>query len=338
MKPKRVILRLALWAILLVFVACSAACSATPKPTLAPSSQTGLLTTRSAQATAEATSETAATVQRHPLWRVAPRPGLSGTGYLLGSIHLGRERDQPLPEVIENAFAAAEVVVFEIDLDQAMSDSMALLQDAFFQDERTLQNEVSEETWALLVERADSLPLPLPMLAKAKPWFVAMALSIGDLESGGFSVEAGVDLVLTQRAREEDKERVALETAAEQLAFFNSFSREEQEMFLRQALEEAEEGATQSAELADEIVAAWEAGDIEALEELFHESMAEFPALAEKLLDERNRRWLPKVEELLAEHDTVLVVVGAAHLVGEGSLVELLESAGYSVRQSTSEP
>jgi hypothetical protein len=219
-------------------------------------------------------------------------------------------------------------VVFELDLDEVYADPLGILELAFFQDQRTLQSELSDKTWALVLERVND-PSFLLTFAKAKPWFMALTLSIGELESDGYSAQAGLDHVLFQRAKETGKERVALETAAEQLAFFDSFTREEQEMFLLQTLQEA--GDTTDA--ADEMVALWEAGDTEGLEEMFADEEKRFPVLFDKLLEERNRNWLPRIEELLREHGSLLVVVGAAHLVGDGSLVELLRQAGYRVGQ-----
>jgi uncharacterized protein YbaP (TraB family) len=276
--------------------------------------------------------QAAAAPARPPLWKVTSDDGAGagvGTGYLLGSIHLARERDHPLPASIDRAFAEADVVVFELDLDQTVVNAFGLLIAGYYQDDRTLQSALSEETWALLEENQDALPMPLSFLAKAKPWLLALMLSIGDLEASGFSAEVGIDQMLFRRAKDADKPRVALETVVDQVAFFDGLTAREQELFLLQTLTEREETAAQ----ADEIAALWERGDTEGLAEVFEEGDEEFPAVREKLLIERNRRWVPRIEELLRQHGTVLVVVGTAHLVGEDSVVDLLRDAGYEVTQ-----
>ena len=280
------------------------------------------------------------TPARHALWHVtatsetveteagAPEGPELGSVWLLGSVHLQREGGAPLPEAVETAFAEADAVVFEVDLDAVYADPLGMLETAFFQDERTLQSELSPEAWALLVEEIDDVGVLLG-LGKAKPWFVALTLSVQELQTEGYSTGAGLDHILFERAKEAGKPRIALETAAEQLAFFDHLGREEQEMFLLQTLRDSGETADQ----ADEIVALWEAGDVEGLEELFGAEAQKYPALYARLLGERNRLWLPTLEELLREHESLLVVVGTAHLVGEDSLVELLREAGYRVRQ-----
>lgn len=57
-------------------------------------------------------------------------------------------------------------------------------------------------------------------------------------------------------------------------------------------------------------------------------SDAEIAALDDKLLDQRNRAWLPKLEELFAK-DAVFVVVGADHLIGPRGVVVQLGRRGF---------
>lgn len=279
-----------------------------------------------AQPADAAVSSPASGPTRHLLWRVSSD---QGTVYLLGSLHMARENLHPLPELIEAAFVQAEVVVFEIELDRVFSATFALVKRGYFWDQRTLESEVSEATWELLQENSEDLPFSLSWMRKAKPWFVALLLTIGQLEEEGFSAQAGIDQYLFQRAKAEEKEIQALETADEQLAFFDAFTREEQDLYLRSLLEGPGEGT----EVVDEMVASWEQGDAENLERLLDQGGDVPSVLLDKLLLERNRNWVGPIEELLAEGKRALVVVGAAHLVGEGSVVDLLRRKGYIVRQ-----
>jgi uncharacterized protein YbaP (TraB family) len=48
---------------------------------------------------------------------------------------------------------------------------------------------------------------------------------------------------------------------------------------------------------------------------------------------DRNRQWLPRLESFLAQSDICMVIVGAGHLVGKGSVIELLKERGYTVEQ-----
>ncbi len=47
---------------------------------------------------------------------------------------------------------------------------------------------------------------------------------------------------------------------------------------------------------------------------------------------ERNRNWLPRIEQMLADPDKdYLVVTGALHMIGPQGLVELLRARGYQI-------
>ena len=48
---------------------------------------------------------------------------------------------------------------------------------------------------------------------------------------------------------------------------------------------------------------------------------------------ERNRRWLPKITQLLTGDDNCLVIVGALHLIGHDGLIEMLQRQGYTALQ-----
>jgi uncharacterized protein len=62
-------------------------------------------------------------------------------------------------------------------------------------------------------------------------------------------------------------------------------------------------------------------------------AMRDYPEIHRKVIDDRNRRWLPEIEGLLAQGENALIVVGAAHLVGTNGVIQLLESRGYRVEQ-----
>ena len=62
-------------------------------------------------------------------------------------------------------------------------------------------------------------------------------------------------------------------------------------------------------------------------------SFQDYPNLYQRLVVDRNRNWLLRIEPLLDRPGTTLVVVGALHLVGAESVVELLKKQGYAVKQ-----
>ncbi|MEX0963187.1 MAG: TraB/GumN family protein [Pseudohongiellaceae bacterium] len=79
---------------------------------------------------------------------------------------------------------------------------------------------------------------------------------------------------------------------------------------------------------------AWRSGDSSGLSKLFVQEMkTEAPELYDSLLYQRNLRWVPQIDQMLQDSNTEFVLVGAAHLVGEGGLLDLLAQKGYEIEQ-----
>ena len=81
------------------------------------------------------------------------------------------------------------------------------------------------------------------------------------------------------------------------------------------------------------IIKAWSTGDIEVLESTMLKSFKEYPVLFKKLIIERNKNWVKKIESFLKNKTNYMVVVGAAHLAGKQGILELLKEKGYSIEQ-----
>jgi len=86
----------------------------------------------------------------------------------------------------------------------------------------------------------------------------------------------------------------------------------------------------------DKLVKAWTAGDGEGIELIMTQSIKEDKRLIpiyERLVLERNRKMVSKIEEYLKEKETIFVIVGAGHLVGSQGIIELLKGRGFLPEQ-----
>lgn len=138
-----------------------------------------------------------------------------------------------------------------------------------------------------------------------------------------------MDKYFSEKAKKDGKQTAALETLGFQVKLFFDMNRKEQELFLSQTLTEM--ALMQS--IMTGMEQAWVRGDGPALHAILYESFTEFPEFYDRLLLQRNRNWLPKIKTIHKEQHTALIVVGAAHLVGEGSVIDLLEQQGYVFEQ-----
>jgi uncharacterized protein YbaP (TraB family) len=120
-----------------------------------------------------------------------------------------------------------------------------------------------------------------------------------------------------------------LETVDFQLSLFDGLSKEDGDAMMREMLQEI---STFKKSLS-EIVTAWQTGDIRALNNLLLQAMRDYPQIHKKLLIDRNKLWVEKIDKLRGGGKNVFVVVGAAHLVGTNSVVDLLQKKGLRIQQ-----
>lgn len=276
----------------------------------------------------------AATELRRPLlWKVSDA---DNTVYLLGSFHLLKPGDYPLPAEIDRAFEDAESLLFEIDPTvMTAPDTPARVQAYMgYGDEALTLSQVLPKT---TLERLDTLVKAsggsLATMEQSEPWAVSMGLVLGITQGMGFRADLGLDRHLMARAAEAGKPAGGLETLDEQMQAMDAVPRAEQVESLDEFVRDPRKAVRQ----LDDMHAWWRTGDVDKLDRLMRAEMAEKTPASYQLLDvARNAAWMPRIEARLqapAGQDT-LVVVGSLHLLGGDGLVEQLRATGrYTVER-----
>jgi uncharacterized protein YbaP (TraB family) len=267
---------------------------------------------------------------QHVLWAVQ---GEHNTVYLLGSIHVLRAQDGGLPKVADDAYRDAEKIVMEIDMDDALQgDPTALAttmqQMALLPAGQTLRTVLGSD-YAQVQRHAQQAGIDLAVLDPFAPWFVATALLQVELAKRGFTPELGVEETLAKRAVADHKPIQGLETAEQQFGILAHLPMPLQKKFLLMTIDETD---NLDSEIKD-LLAAWRSGDTDRLARLLSDEFNEAPELYRPLTEDRNRAWVEEIAAMLHDRDDYLVVVGALHLVGRNSVVDLLEKRGYRVTQ-----
>lgn len=260
-------------------------------------------------------------------WRVGGES--PGAVWLLGSVHYLRERDHPLPAIVDELYARADALVMEIDLDDIDLTTMSTvsMQAAVLPPPTTLGDVLGHELYARTSATARGFGLELALFESFEPWLVAMTLMDLGMTRRGYRADQGLEQHLLRRAVQDGKAVHGLETLADQIGVLDGMTMSEQEALLAQTLDEL---AAPERDM-DELVVAWRAGDLEQLADELSASFTEFPRLYQTLVVDRNRRWVPEIERLAHGRQRYLVVVGALHLVGEHNVVELLRERGLDV-------
>jgi uncharacterized protein YbaP (TraB family) len=263
-----------------------------------------------------------------PLWKVE---GGKATVWLLGSVHFLKASDYPLPAPIEAAYDEAQVVVFETDMAALQSPAvqLQLVSKGRLPEGTQLSDQLSKPTYEKLMEHAARAGLPAFILDSMKPSLAVTMIVAAELARLGFDPEHGVDLYFHGKSEADGKKIAALETVEFQIDLITGFSAEEGEVMVETSLEELE---TVSG-VFTELVSSWRKGDTASLDKWLNEAKKEAPTIMKRLLTDRNKQWTPKIRELADGNVPVLVVVGAGHLVGSDSVIELLEAGGLNVVQ-----
>lgn len=246
---------------------------------------------------------------RPALWRVRDA---DTTLWLLGSIHL-------LPEGVR--WEAGPVAA-------AIRDADTLVTEVPAGDPRV------EAATFLRLGRAAGLPPIAARVAGAgeargydrlKSWAAALAIGADAARGVGASREAGVEAVLARRFA--GRGHAALESFAGQLGLFDALPEGAQRRLLAGVLAERRDARAAYARTLE----AWARGDEAAILANFDAILD--PVLRTALVTARNRRWAARLAARMARPGTVLVAVGAGHLVGREGVPELLRARGFRVER-----
>ena len=264
----------------------------------------------------------------HSLWELH---GKHNTVYLLGSIHVLRHSDYPLPPAMLEAYRDAKSLLMEVNLQEISSEQVQaeMLGSAVLPEGKTLSGVLGSARYGRADVLAHEVGVELSLFDQFAPWFAAEAISQVQLTQLGFQPDAGIEMYFMERARNDGKSVAGLETVHDQIALFQNMSLDTQAEYLVSSLEQAHDLPKE----VDSMVRAWQRGDTQWFANQLRTELGRDPRLYESVLVARNRKWVPKIEALLNDDKNYLVIVGTGHLAGQGSVIDLLKKDGIGATQ-----
>lgn len=265
------------------------------------------------------------------LWEVS---SLTNKVYLFGTVHAGMPSWYPLQHEIEHAFDVSPVLMVEADITNA--DAIEKSAHAMmYTPPANLKTHVPAEDYARFKRQLDRYQIPEDAVINMKPFMASSLLVFGEWSRLGYSPAMGVDGYFLAKATEKKKKIVELEGVDAQLALMDSLNNEETLQLFRGTLDALESGLT--ADQVNGLVAAWQAGDPEALLKVARQYNDKVPGAAafeDKFIWSRHPAMVAKIVDVLEHsHERHFIAVGALHLAGPRGLVELLRKKGYVVKQ-----
>lgn len=264
------------------------------------------------------------------MWKITDA---DSTLYVLGTFHILPTDLEWKTPVYEAAMADAENTITEADTDSpaaTLAVQQAVAEYGLNAPGTTLSGILGEERFARFSTACEKFGIPAAALESFRPWLATLTLSVTALQKNGFDPAAGVDSNLTKQAIAEGDTISHFETAEEQIRILASLDEEEMLANFDVSLEQLEDFEA----LSEQMLTSWATGDTAGLESLFVEELqTQSPDAFEKVLVTRNMNWANQVEKILAGEGDYMIAVGAAHLVGEKSLLDLLDDRGISAER-----
>jgi uncharacterized protein YbaP (TraB family) len=252
------------------------------------------------------------------LWKVRTARGAM---FLFPSFHLGHPDFFPLPAAVEEAFAASQRIVVEVDvrgskLEEVMSGRAQA-------SSARRGAELRPDQRAEVERRIATFGAPAKELVGAPPWAIAIVLEFLEWQSQGYYTEFGIERYFLDRS--DGRKVIELESPEAQIEILEQNG--------AQMLDHTLRSLDQFASHLGPTVTAWYCGGPDGFSELLEGSGATpMPAeLRTAVLDDRNRAMVERLERLLDEPGVTFVTVGLGHFLGPTGLPALLAAGGHAV-------
>lgn len=263
--------------------------------------------------------------------------------WLFGSIHLGEEYFYPLPAYVTDAFDGADSLAVEFDVlafEKDYSAQMAVLKPMIYRDGTTISDHISSDLYSRAKEALEELKVYNSMLDYYCPVLWSNMIESALYTELGMDADLGIDVHMINRAYDQDKKVLDIESALSQYQMLGSFSLDLQIMLLESALESAED-PSRAADDMEQLVQCWISGDEARLVEILttettgmtDREEALYAEYTEAMMTDRNLHMATFAQNALDSDEEVFLCVGAAHIVGEGGLADLLAQRGYTVEK-----
>lgn len=257
------------------------------------------------------------------LWKIEGN-GLEEPSYLFGTMHLIEEEYWVFPETLEERVKSCKRLVMEVD---DISNAAGALELMKAEEGRTLKDMFSPEQYDSLMNiGAEAMGMEREMFEKVfggmKPFGIISAMSKASFKGATKSYE----MTLISLANLNKIEKGGLETIEQQLGFFDQIPDEKMKTIILETMKTVGDDNTEMVEM----MKIYKEQDLEKLGKFMIEQSPEMMENEDILLTGRNKAWIPKIEEFVKDGKT-FIAVGAAHLVGDEGVINLLKEKGYTL-------
>jgi hypothetical protein len=258
------------------------------------------------------------------LWEINGK-GLPKPSYVFGTMHVLCAAEEMMSDSLVAAISKSEQVFFEIDMDNP-GEMLGVFKYIKMKGDKKIADLLSPDEYQRVKEyfAKNKTILPLSMMERFKPYFVAAMLSESKMPC---TSKSGMEELIMRLAKKEGKPINGLESIAFQASVFDSIPYSEQAQELMKTIDEEAKQDSFTNRMAE----IYRSQDLDQIEKLTLEEEGGVSSYLELFLFGRNASWIAPMEAAM-QNQTVLFAVGAAHLPGEKGVLNLLRKAGYIIR------
>src|SRR5882762_6933354 len=237
--------------------------------------------------------------------------------YLVGSIHALCKKDYPLAAPYEIALRHSKRFLFEFDPNRHVEFEKKFEAAGKYRRGQDICSKIHPDLLAwlrqnILTVEADHRQGRREQVRgfdsqmSYKPWWIAQHL-VGPATYSKSSLSHGLDNYFVDRAAKERKEIAGLESVDEHVAVMGGLSDRDSEFILRDALDEPRNAEKEFSRMHK----AWLKGDTDALWAGDSRLRKQAPWIAARFVDNRNVKWIPRIEAELKTGKPTAIVAGA---------------------------
>jgi len=251
-------------------------------------------------------------------------------------MHVSDPRITTLAPAVESAFAGSDAIFTELKESQHEL-SMKVAKEGMLPEGTRLSDVIPADMYGKINGLVESNKMTMDVVNNSRPWMAGMYLQL--IDAMPYMQGVALDMQLTNRAREENKEVGGIETVDEQLAALAFGSEEDQIKLLGIAIDNMIEKADNEISDIELMLNYYLEGDIDGLWEFANAELLDASQLEkdafDALLTVRNDNMADRINKRIKANpeSVTFYAFGALHFAGPQGVGELLKGMGYQVER-----
>ena len=239
----------------------------------------------------------------------------------------------PLSDRIINAYQDSDYVAAEFDLIEYMNDMSSQISGILpfmYSNNKSIKDDISDDLYKKVQVILEDADLYSSLYDRYKPIIWMSLVENAVINNSALDEQKGIDMYFLNKAKEDKKEIIELESANYQYGILSSFDIPMQVYLLEESVNNYDASLNQMKDLYE----LYKKGNKEDLENLLFsdEEMNEYDKIYNNaLITVRNEKMTKLLEEYFAQDKNIFCTVGLAHIIGDNGIANLLKQDGYKV-------